>query len=70
MRDRFTVLVGLLAIASGVLWMLDMSTDLDVPWEWVLPVALVVLGMVLVLGRGPGGGPPSQFERDDSPRVP
>jgi len=70
MRDRFTTIVGLLAIASGVLWMLDLATDLDVPWEWVLPVALVALGAVLVIGHRPGGGPPSQFERDDAPRVP
>lgn len=72
MRDRFTVLSGIVLIAAGLLWMLDMAIGLDVPWEWVLPVTLVVIGLVLVVGRSGGGPgtPPSQFERDDAPRVP
>ncbi|MCW2926226.1 MAG: hypothetical protein JWM86_194 [Thermoleophilia bacterium] len=72
MRDRFTVLVGLVTIACGVLWMVGLATDVEIPWEWVLPVALVAIGALLVFGRSdPGNGaPPSQFERDDAPRVP
>lgn len=73
-RDRFTVLSGVVLIAAGVLWMLDMAAGLDIPWEWVLPATLVAVGLILVFGRsdggGPGGTPPSQFERDDAPRVP
>jgi hypothetical protein len=70
-RDPFTVLVGLVIAACGILWMLGLATDLNVPWEWVLPVALVVVGLALAFGRSGGGGtPPSQFERDDAPRVP
>lgn len=73
MRDRFTVLTGIVLIAAGLLWMLDVATDIEVPWEYVLPATLVAIGLVLVLGRTDGGGdgtPPSQFERDDAPRVP
>lgn len=74
-RDRFTVLSGVVLVAAGVLWMLDMAAGLEIPWEWVLPSALVVIGLVLVFARSDGGGggsakPPSQFERDDAPRVP
>jgi hypothetical protein len=71
MRDRFTVLLGLVIALCGVLWMLDLATDVDVPWPWVLPASLVALGILLVLGRSGGdGSPPSQFERDGAPRVP
>lgn len=73
MRDRFTVLTGIVLIGAGVLWLLEMSTDIDIPWEYVLPASLIAIGLVLVLGRSDGGGdgkPPSQFERPDGPRVP
>lgn len=72
MRDRFTVLVGIIAIACGLLWMVGLAADVDVPWEWVLPASLVAVGLLLVLaGRGGDAGPPpSQFEREDTPRVP
>lgn len=73
MRDRFTVITGTILIALGLLWMLDLATDIGVPWEYVLPAVLVVVGLVLVFGRTDGGDdgtPPSQFERPDAPRVP
>lgn len=72
MRDRFTVINGVLLVVLGLIWILDGPADLiDVPWEWVLPIAAIVVGIVLVVARSGGGGtPPSQFERDDAPRVP
>jgi hypothetical protein len=73
MRDRFTVITGVLLVAIGLLWIVDLSVGLDVPWEYVVPGSLVAFGLLLVLGRSDGGGdgkPPSQFERDDAPRVP
>lgn len=75
MRDRFTVLTGVILVVLGVLWMLDLAIDIDVPWEYVLPVTLIGVGLVLMFGRSDGGTggsgrPPSQFERDDAPRVP
>jgi hypothetical protein len=76
MRDRFTVLVGIIMVAIGLLWLLGTAVDVDIPWEYVLPLALIAVGTVFIFGRsdgGPGGGDrrtPSQFERDDAPRVP
>jgi hypothetical protein len=70
MHDRFTVLTGIVMAAIGVTWLVALATDVTIPWEWVLPIVLIVGGLVLVFGRSSGGGPPSQFERDDTPRVP
>ena len=75
MRDRFTVLTGVILIVAGLLWMLDLATGIDLPWEYVLPATLVGVGLVLVFGRSGGGlgrdgTAPSQFERPDGPRVP
>lgn len=74
MRDRITVIAGAVLVAIGVLWMLDGPLDLfNVPWEFVLPGVVIAIGLVLMLGRTDGGNdgkPPSQFERDDAPRVP
>lgn len=71
MPDPFTRLVGGLLIGIGALWLVDVVADIGIPWEWVVPVVLIVLGLVLVfVPRGRHGVPPSQFERDDAPRVP
>jgi hypothetical protein len=76
MRDRFTVLVGIILVAIGAIWLIGEATDFDIPWEYVLPVALIAIGAVFIFGRSDGGGPggerrpASQFERDDAPRVP
>lgn len=70
--DRSTRWLGLVLVACGVLWIVDMTTGFDVPWEYVLPGTLIVLGLLFVI-VGSGGDddtPPSQFERDDAPRVP
>lgn len=73
MRDRFTVIFGLAIAALGIVWIVDIATDVTVPWEYVVPASIVVIGLMLVVLRsdgGSGGAPPSQFERDDAPRVP
>lgn len=71
MPDPFTRLVGAALIAIGVLWIVDVAADIGIPWEWVVPVLLILLGLVLVLApRRRNGVPPSQFERDEAPPVP
>lgn len=71
MPDPFTRLVGVTLIAIGVLWLVDVVAGIGIPWQWVVPVALVLIGVVLVrVPRRRDGVPPSQFERDDPPRVP
>jgi fatty acid desaturase len=70
MRDRFTVLTGVVMAAVGVVWLLGMLTGVQIPWDWVLPGTLIVFGLLLVLLRSRDEDPPSQFERDDAPRVP
>lgn len=70
-REPFTVLLGLVIAACGTLWLLALVIDVNIPWNWVLPIALIAGGLVLVFGRsGDDGTPPSQFERDGAPRVP
>jgi hypothetical protein len=51
------VLGGLLVII-GALWLVDALSDTDVPWEILLPAALMVVGGALVYGSssGPHGG--------------
>ena len=63
---------GGLLLATGLVWMAENVTDVDLPWRWILPALLIAWGISLVTGRGGGGpgAPPSQFERDDAPRVP
>lgn len=47
---------GFALIAGGVLWLLALA-DVPVPWDLVLPVAVLVTGLlVLVLGRRGGTG--------------
>lgn len=58
-RDRAwdQVLGGLLLVAGGLLWLLDVATDLSVAWRTLLPAALVVVGVatiVLALRRPAG----------------
>lgn len=75
MRDRFTVLVGVALVVIGLLWLVGTATDFDVPWEYVVPLALIGVGAIFIFGRsdgGSGGGEPPalQYKRDDEPRVP
>ncbi len=74
-RNPWTIASAVTLIALGVLWMLSNVTDVDIPLSWLLPALLVLAGVLMLVGsthRGDGGDPkpPSQFERDDAPRVP
>ena len=68
-RNPWTIAAGATLVLLGLALMLSNVTDVDVAWEWVAPAVLVVVGVLLLIGRS-GGAPPSQFERDDAPRVP
>lgn len=74
MRHTFTSITGVVIAVAGLLWIYELATDNDVPWQWVLAVGLVLFGLTTVFSRpgssDSGGVPPSQFERDDAPRVP
>ena len=48
------VVLGGLLVVIGVLWLIDAVTSLDVPWEILLPAALVVVGVGLVYGAPTG----------------
>ena len=72
-RNPWTVASAVVLITLGVLWALSNVTDVDIPIEWLLPSLLVLAGVLMLVGsRGTAGPkpPPSQFERDDVPRVP
>lgn len=75
-RNPWTISAALVLVVLGVLWGLSNVTDVDVPIEWLLPSLLVLSGVLMLVGSGNGGHgprdkqPPSQFERDDAPRVP
>lgn len=53
------LLVGVLIVGLGVIWLLDAVGAVDVDWDVLLPVALIVVGVALVVaawqGRGRGG---------------
>lgn len=70
-RNPWSITIGLVIVAVGIVWMVDNVVGFEVPWEWVLPILLVVFGLLVAFGRGPDdGAPPSQFERDGAPPVP
>ncbi len=74
-RNPWTIASGVVLVVLGVLWALSNVTDVDIPLDWLLPALLVLGGVLMLVGSGNGGGPrerkpPSQFERDDAPRVP
>lgn len=78
-RNPWTIASGVVLVVLGVLWALSNVTDVDIPLEWLLPALLVLGGVLMLVGSGRRGGgddrggdrkPPSQFERDDAPRVP
>lgn len=48
------LLVGLALIALGGAWLADVA-GASVPWRTILPVALMVVGLLLILGTGPEG---------------
>jgi hypothetical protein len=77
-RNPWTIASALVLVTLGVLWGISNVTDVDIPLEWLLPALLVLAGVLMLVGSGPGRGggpdrsgkPASQFERDDAPRVP
>ena len=75
-RNPWTIASAAVLVTLGVLWGLSNVTDVDIPLEWLLPSLLVLAGVLMLVGSGNGGSgprekkPPSQFERDDAPRVP
>jgi len=46
--------IGLLLIAGGILWLIQASTDIEIPWRVALPAALIAVGMALVAGARSG----------------
>lgn len=48
------LVVGSLLIVVGGLWMLESVADVEVPWEALLPGALVIVGAALVYGSTTG----------------
>jgi len=61
---------GVLLLVAGGVWMLDNVSDVDLPWNWILPGLLIVAGAALFARAERPVAPPSQFEREDAPRVP
>jgi hypothetical protein len=68
-RNPWTVGFGLVLIATGIVWMVDNVVDIDIAWNWVVPGLLILLGIGCIVGRE-DRTTPTQFERDDAPRVP
>lgn len=46
---------GLALIAVGVLWLLSLA-GVDLRWEFILPVSLIVMGLLVAVGVRGGGG--------------
>ncbi|MCW2920964.1 MAG: hypothetical protein JWL76_838 [Thermoleophilia bacterium] len=74
-RNPWTIASAVVLVTLGVLWGVSNVTDVDIPLEWLLPSLLVLAGVLMLVGSNNGNGPrdkrpPSQFERDDAPRVP
>ncbi|MCB0878993.1 MAG: hypothetical protein KDC46_08435 [Thermoleophilia bacterium] len=42
MRHTFTSITGVVIAVAGLLWIYELATDNDVPWQWVLAVGLVL----------------------------
>jgi hypothetical protein len=45
---------GLILLAVGVGWLLHALEVVDIPWDAMLPVALIAIGVVLVIGSRTG----------------
>ena len=43
-----TVVIGVLLVLAGVAWLLEATDAVEVPWETLLPVALIVVGVALL----------------------
>lgn len=52
------VLLGLLVVIIGVVWFLQVAGAITtIPWDWVLPAVLIIVGVVLLAdARGPNHG--------------
>lgn len=55
MKPRLgSAVVGALLVVVGALWMFDATTDIDIQWDVLLPIALFVVGAALVWGSTKG----------------
>jgi hypothetical protein len=48
------IALGLILLAVGVGWLLQALDVIDIPWDALLPVALIAVGVVLVIGSRTG----------------
>lgn len=44
-----TLVLGLLLVVAGVLWLLEALDIADIPWDALLPAALIVIGAALIV---------------------
>jgi hypothetical protein len=54
-EPRRPIGLGLVLIAAGVLWLLHLA-GVDLRWEVLLPIGLVVVGVLVLVSRRWGGG--------------
>jgi Cell wall-active antibiotics response 4TMS YvqF len=48
------LVLGLLLVAVGVLWLLEATDAVEVPWEVLIPGGLILVGLALVIGSRTG----------------
>lgn len=50
------LLLGLLIVAVGIGWLLQAFDVVEIPWDVILPSALILVGLTLVVAARSGGG--------------
>jgi cytochrome c oxidase subunit IV len=48
--DLTSLVAGLVFVAIGVSYLVGVATDAQLEWRWVLPLALIVLGLAGLAG--------------------